>query len=66
MRPNCGADGKGLHLLLLHLHTPSQSIAGRAFEMHILVSVGEKTKLSNCIIMTKWSVHFGTQENSHW
>lgn len=33
---------KDENLLLLHLHTPSQSIAGHVFEMHILVSVEEE------------------------
>lgn len=33
--------GEG-NLLLLHLHTPSQSIADHVFEMHILTSAGKK------------------------
>ena len=41
---SCLPDEKEENLLLLHLHTPSQSIAGHAFEMHILVSVEEENK----------------------
>lgn len=38
---------------LLHLHTPSQSIAGHVFEMHILVSVEEEqgTKIYDRVTM---------------